>query len=176
MATVSKPDVWLRGPVEGVPALLQPAAHCLLQTQEDVHRIMEEFSDAWLWEKRAGRASAGFHLQHIRGVIDRLFTYSRGESLTDTQLQELKQEGQPYPGHDSIASLLAAMDIQIEKALQQLRLTPEQQLTEIRYVGRAKLPATVLGLLFHAAEHSQRHTGQLLVTVSVLKEKHATHL
>ncbi|SFV32224.1 DinB family protein [Thermoflavifilum thermophilum] len=175
MATVSNLDVWLRGPIEGIPALLQPVAHCLLQTQEDVHRIMEGFLDAWLWEKPAGRASVGFHLQHIRGVIDRLFTYTRGESLTDTQLQAFKQEGQPYPGHDSIESLLTAMDRQIEKALQQLRHTPEHQLTEIRYVGRAKLPATVIGLLFHAAEHSQRHTGQLLVTASVLKEKHATH-
>jgi uncharacterized damage-inducible protein DinB len=39
-----------------------------------------------------------------------------------------------------------------------------------RPVGRARIPSTVLGLLFHAAEHAQRHTGQLLVTVRVLKE------
>jgi len=28
----------------------------------------------------------------------------------------------------------------------------------------------VIGLLFHAAEHSQRHVGQLLVTVSAVKD------
>jgi uncharacterized damage-inducible protein DinB len=28
-----------------------------------------------------------------------------------------------------------------------------------------------LGLLFHAAEHTQRHTGQLLVTVKVISSK-----
>ena len=173
MATISKPDVWLRGPIDAIAPLLQPVAHALLQTQEDVHAIMEGFSDAWLWEKPAGRASAGFHLQHIRGVIDRLFTYARGQSLTETQMQELKQEGQPYPGHDSVTLLLHALDAQIQTALDQLCNTPENQLTEIRYVGRAKLSSTVAGLLFHAAEHSQRHTGQLLVTVSVLKEKHA---
>jgi uncharacterized damage-inducible protein DinB len=39
-------------------------------------------------------------------------------------------------------------------------------------VGRAKLPSTVLGLLFHAAEHTQRHVGQLLVTAKVVREGH----
>jgi uncharacterized damage-inducible protein DinB len=39
----------------------------------------------------------------------------------------------------------------------------------VRFVGRAKLPSTVLGLLVHAAEHTMRHTGQLLVTVQVLR-------
>jgi uncharacterized damage-inducible protein DinB len=38
-------------------------------------------------------------------------------------------------------------------------------LTDPRGVGRKQLPSTVLGLLFHAAEHTMRHTGQLLVTV-----------
>jgi hypothetical protein len=28
----------------------------------------------------------------------------------------------------------------------------------------------VLGLLFHAAEHTQRHVGQLLVTARVVRE------
>jgi hypothetical protein len=36
-------------------------------------------------------------------------------------------------------------------------------------VGRAKLPATTLGLLFHAAEHTQRHVGQLMTTLKVVR-------
>ena len=44
--------------------------------------------------------------------------------------------------------------------------TPET-LTEVRTVGRDRLPSTVLGLLVHSAEHVQRHVGQLLVTVRV---------
>lgn len=51
----------------------------------------------------------------------------------------------------------------------QLRSTPEASLTEVRGVGRAQLPSTVLGLLFHAAEHTQRHVGQLLVTARVVQ-------
>ena len=47
---------------------------------------------------------------------------------------------------------------------------PEDSLLLPVGVGRRKLPSTVLGLLFHAAEHTQRHTGQLLVTVRVLTD------
>ncbi len=35
-ALVSRPEVWLRGPIDGVPTLLQPVAHALLQAREDV--------------------------------------------------------------------------------------------------------------------------------------------
>jgi len=41
-------------------------------------------------------------------------------------------------------------------------------LLDKRGVGRAQLPSNVLGLLFHAAEHTMRHTGQLLVTARIL--------
>jgi hypothetical protein len=42
--------------------------------------------------------------------------------------------------------------------------TGEATLTATREVGRARLPSTVIGLLFHAAEHTQRHAGQALTT------------
>jgi hypothetical protein len=32
-----------------------------------------------------------------------------------------------------------------------------------------KLPSNVLGLLFHAAEHTQRHVGQAITTAKVVK-------
>jgi uncharacterized damage-inducible protein DinB len=31
------------------------------------------------------------------------------------------------------------------------------------------MPRTVIGLLFHAAEHAQRHTGQLIATAKVVR-------
>ena len=34
--------------------------------------------------------------------------------------------------------------------------------------GRAGLPTTTLGLLFHAAEHSTRHAGQAISTAKIL--------
>jgi uncharacterized damage-inducible protein DinB len=57
----------------------------------------------------------------------------------------------------------------IEEAIQALRTTPDELLTEPRVVGRAKLPSTVLGLLFHIAEHTQRHTGQIITTARIVR-------
>ncbi|CAN5813571.1 hypothetical protein BH23GEM8_BH23GEM8_16200 [soil metagenome] len=161
------PEVWLRGPVAGVSPLLQPVAHSLLQSREEVAAITNDFPEELLWERPGGVASVGFHLQHLTGVVERLLTYARGESLTNTQRSALAAEGHPGETAPALPDLLSAFHQQIDFALDQLRGTEEASLSEPREVGRAKLPSTVLGLLFHAAEHSQRHVGQLLVTVRV---------
>ena len=54
-------EVWLRGPVENIPSLLQPVAHALLQAREEVSELLENFPNELLWEKPAGVASTGFH-------------------------------------------------------------------------------------------------------------------
>jgi uncharacterized damage-inducible protein DinB len=161
-------EYWLRGPVVGVSALLQPVAHTLLQARDEVTSAMQNFPDKKLWGKPAGLASVGFHLQHLRGVLDRLFTYAKSESLTQQQLEALANEGKPYPGNMTVQELLAAFHLQVEISLEQLKHTDETTLATARGVGRVKLPSTVLGLLFHAAEHTMRHTGQLMVTASVI--------
>lgn len=166
------PEVWLRGPLPDVPALLQPVAHALLQAREEVTALMINFPDLLLWERLltrsgAGLASAGFHLQHLPGVLDRLLTYTRAEALSDAQLIYLNAEGQPN-GQPSSVLVLAFSD-QIDRAIAQLIATDPATLTDARGVGRAQLPATVLGLLVHAAEHTMRHVGQLSVTVRVVR-------
>ena len=165
--TNSELEVWQRGPVRSVPPLLQPVAHALLQAVEDVERYAGELPEDKLWERPAGVASPGFHLLHIRGVIDRLFTYARGESLSAEQLKDLGLEKENH--NTSVAVLVDAVRQQVKDAVVQLQNTLESELTDPRELGRKKIPTTVLGLLFHAAEHSQRHVGQLLVTVRVLK-------
>ena len=182
----SNPEYWLRGPVTGIPPLLQPVAHALLQSRDEVNALMEGFPEKRLWDGPAGVASPGFHLQHLAGVLDRLLTYARGEGLSPGQLGELAAEGRPperggsegLTGGDEAGGetaggeldrLLGHYNRQIDKALLQLAGTPELSLTEPRGVGRARIPSTVGGLLFHAAEHSMRHTGQLLVTVRILQ-------
>jgi uncharacterized damage-inducible protein DinB len=163
---MSKPEVWLRGPLPHLSALLQPVAHALLQAREEVDAIIKDFPEDRLWERPGGVASAGFHLQHLAGVLDRLFTYARGESLNERQAQALAEEGKP-DARLQAEQLIAAFHAQVDRTLDQLRATDERTLTEYRSVGRAQLPSTVLGLLVHAAEHTQRHVGQLLVTVRV---------
>jgi len=161
-----QPEVWLRGPVEGVPALLQPAAHALLQAQEEIHAQLQDFPAELLWQRPAGVASVGFHLQHIVGVLDRMLTYANEQTLSKQQLQYLVTEGAANE-NITAAHLLHALDLQITQVLNVLKNTDERSLTEARTVGRSHLPSTVLGLLFHAAEHTMRHTGQLLVTARV---------
>ncbi len=163
----SQPEVWLRGPVAGVPPLLQPVAHALLQAREEVDAIVADFPDELLWTRPAGVASVGFHLLHIPGSLDRLFTYARGQQLSDAQRQALAAEGGAGEVVASTRQLVERFHQQVDRALAQLRATDEPTLTEPRGVGRAQLPSTVLGLLFHAAEHTQRHVGQLLVTARV---------
>jgi uncharacterized damage-inducible protein DinB len=162
----SRPEVWLRGPVAGVPAPLQPVAHALLQAQEEVRALVDGFPESLLWTRPGGVASVGFHLQHIPGVLDRLFTYARGDQLTAAQLDALRREATAR-ADVSVADLLQAFDEAVTTAIAQLRATAEASLTEGREVGRGRLPSTVLGLLVHAAEHTQRHVGQLLVTARV---------
>ncbi|WP_259067959.1 DinB family protein [Mucilaginibacter sp. X4EP1] len=162
----NKPEVWLRGPLDNMPALLQPVAHALLQAREEINELMLNYPDELLWEKVAGVASPGFHLQHLAGVINRLFTYARGEQLSKQQLDALAAESK-LASH-STRILLEQFNKQIDDALTQLSGAGAETLTEYRVVGRDKLPSTVMGLYVHAAEHTTRHAGQLLVTVKVL--------
>src|SRR5262249_11412312 len=96
----------------------------------------------------------------------RLFTYARGESLSEAQLAALQQEGAESP-RLRIPDLALAFRKQVDLALDELRDADQSMLTSHRSVGRSKLPSTMLGLYVHAAEHTQRHVGQLLVTVRV---------
>ncbi|MHB8209316.1 DinB family protein [Mucilaginibacter sp.] len=165
----SKPEVWLRGPLGGVPALLQPVAHALLQAREEINELMADFPDALLWERPAGMASPGFHLQHMAGVLDRLYTYAKGEQLNQQQLDYLAAEGKNTSV--TVSQLLEHFNRQVDIAIKRLSETDEATLTEVRGVGRAKVPSTVIGLLVHSAEHTMRHVGQLLVTVKVIKSR-----
>lgn len=162
-----KSEVWLRGPIAGIPPILQPAAHALLQAREEINSFMNDFPDDLLWEKPAGVASPGFHLRHLAGVLDRLFTYAKAETLHEAQLQYLKQE--ETPSAITTKELVEHFNKQVDKAIAQLSATDENTVTETRGVGRQQIPSTVLGLIFHAAEHTLRHTGQLIVTVKILK-------
>ena len=113
-------------------------------------------------------ASPVFHLQHLTGVLDRLFTYTRKESLTAEQLLYLQKE-KDWDKTIPVAKLVSQFSQQVDIALKQLANTPVEKLTEIRLVGRDKLSSTLIGLYTHSAEHTMRHIGQLLVTVKILK-------
>jgi uncharacterized damage-inducible protein DinB len=159
---------WQRGPIEGVPAVLQPVAHILLQVRESVGELVENLTpDEWN-ARPAGVASAAFHVRHISGVIDRLFTYARGTALSEAQFQALRSEGAAIDGA-GIATALTALSSRVDLAIGELRQIDPQTLGEFRGVGRAQLPSTVIGCLVHGAEHAMRHVGQLSVTTRIAR-------
>ena len=168
---MSRPSIeaWLRGPVAGVPRLLNPAAHALQHAAEDANRALAGLSLDGLWQRPGGAASVGYHVRHLAGALDRLFTYARGESLSDAQRQSLSRESEPGEPPQDGAALGAELGTAIARALDQLRRTPEETLLESRAVGRQRLPSTVIGLLFHAAEHASRHAGQALTTAKIVR-------
>jgi hypothetical protein len=165
---VNAPEVWLRGPVPGVGPGVQPVAHALLQAREDVGRILTGATRDQLWTAPGDAASAGFHLLHLAGSLDRLFTYARGEVLSPEQLDDLRREkeGSHRPGPDDIRDRVVRT---IDAAMDQLRATREELLDQPRPVGGARLPSTVRGLLFHAAEHTTRHVGQAITTLRIVR-------
>lgn len=162
-------SLWLLGPVPGVPPLLQPVAHALLQAQEDVEHLLPSLPEDVLWRRPNGAASVGFHVVHAAGSLDRLFTYARGSMLSEEQLAALAAEkplDEQFGNGERVVAHFAAV---VAGAIHQLRSTNEATLTEPREVGRGRLPSTVIGLLAHAAEHTCRHVGQAITTARLLQ-------
>ena len=85
-------EPWLRGPIAGMPALVMPAAHALMQAAEDIPLAVAGLTNEQLWALPGGAAAVGFHLRHLAGSIDRLLTYARGEMLSDAQMTALDAE------------------------------------------------------------------------------------
>jgi hypothetical protein len=160
-------EAWQRGPVAGFDPLLMPVVHALIQAREDLGRLIATVPPEHVWRRPGGAASIGFHVRHAGGALDRLLTYARGDALSDAQRATLKGEGEPGTPPATLAALVADVSAVIDTAMDQLRATPPGSLLEDRKVGRAGLPATVLGLLFHAAEHTTRHVGQAITTALI---------
>lgn len=159
---------WQRGPVDGVPAVLQPVAHILLQVRESVGEMVAGLTEDQWNQRPGGVASPAFHVRHMAGVIDRLFTYARGQSLSAEQLASIPLEGNHLAIAD-VPQVLEALSTQVDAAVAQLRRTDLATLGDFRGIGRKQLPSTVIGCLVHGAEHAMRHVGQLSVTLRVAR-------
>jgi DinB family protein len=162
---MTEPEVWLRGPLPDVIPELQPVAHSLLQVREEIAEAAS-VSPAQLWTRPGGAASIGFHIMHLAGSLDRLLTYARGDTLSASQRAALAAEDREDPSRSADDLVKAALHA-IDHALVQVRGTARRSLDDVREVGRARLPSTVLGLLVHAAEHAQRHSAQIITTRKV---------
>jgi hypothetical protein len=168
MITQPNVEYWLAGNIENIAPVLQPVAHAMLQSRREINEALHDFPETLLWQKPGGVAPVAFHLQHIPGFIDRLFTYASDQQLSNIQMAYLQDEGKEDPGITADL-LVRRLNTGVEEAIEKLKTIPGNLVFETRWVGRKRIPSNVLGLLFHAAEHMQRHTGQLLVTAKVLR-------
>src|SRR3954465_2360475 len=121
-------EVWLRGPVPDIQPLLQPAAHTILQVGEDVLPIVERLTPAQLWARPGGAAAIGFHLAHLPGSLERLLTYSRGESLSPDQFARLTAERTVHEDRPQLAALLDAFRSGLGAAIDYLRTVADDML------------------------------------------------
>lgn len=163
-------EVWLSGRLEDYAPVLMPAAHALRQSITDLQRVAAGLSDEELTARPNNAPSAAFHLRHIAGSIDRLLTYSRGEQLNESQFAFLKQETSESSDLNAARLTQKAVD-EINNALETLKNTNLNDLFAERFVGRRKLPTNVFGLLFHIAEHTARHVGQIVTTAAIVRQK-----
>jgi uncharacterized damage-inducible protein DinB len=153
------PEPWLRGPVRGVNPLVAPILYAFEQAREDLAHYTAPLSGGQIWASPHGFGTVGFHIRHIAGSVDRLMTYLERGQLSEAQFAALGDEHQPGASREE---LLAELDGAFRKAEAIVRALDPAALSEPREVGRKRLPATVIGLLTHIAEHTQRHTGQAI--------------
>jgi hypothetical protein len=153
------PEPWLRGPLPGVSPLIAPALYGFQQAREDLATHTEGLTEEQIWARPFGFAPVGFHLRHIAGSVDRLATYVVGDPLDEVQMAALETE---MESGQSREQLLEVVNRAFDQAEQRIRSIDPAALAEPRGVGRLELPSTVIGLLVHIAEHTQRHVGQAI--------------
>lgn len=166
---MANPEPWLCGPVAGFSRMTMPAVHALLQARADLETHAAGLSVEEVWRNPGGAPSIGFHLRHIAGSIDRLLTYTAARGLTEEQFRSLAAEKLPGGPPAAAGPLIIAAQDKIDACLDLIRATPDDSLFESRAVGRAQLPTNVFGLLFHIAEHTQRHTGAIIATARIVR-------
>jgi uncharacterized damage-inducible protein DinB len=167
-STIQAPYIepWLRGTYSDVPAAARAVLHALDLALDDLAKWTEGLTDAEVHSQPLGLTSIAFHLRHIAGSTDRILTYAEGGQLTVDQLAAFKAES---AGDESLAALLAAVEASFSNAAERIRVLATAELNTPRAVGRKQLPTSIGGALIHVADHTQRHVGQVVTTVKVLK-------
>jgi len=163
-----EPEPWLRGPIKGVHPLVAPLFFSFSQVREDLAKHAGGLSTEEAWQPAGPNPSLGFQLRHMAGSVDRLATYLTGGDLSKEQLDALRAE--PEPGA-ALADLLATLDKTLSRVEEHLKALDPGKLYEPRFVGRKRLPTSVIGLLVHIAEHTQRHLGQAINTAKWVRSQ-----
>lgn len=163
--TEPQTEPWMRGPIEGISPPVAPVFYCFEQVREDLAKYTDGLTREQLW-KAFDRASVGFHIRHLGGSVERLSAYLAGKQLSEAQLAALKQEWDP---NEDLSALLTKVNAQFAACQEQLRVLDPSTIYDRRTVGRRALPTTVIGLIVHICEHTQRHLGQAITLIKLLR-------
>jgi uncharacterized damage-inducible protein DinB len=164
----SSVEPWLRGTLTDVPAVQRAVLHALELALEDIHRWTSDLTVAELHARPLGLPSLAFQLRHIARSVDRLLTYAENSRLTAQQLTALKDEHGSEDAQEPLVTLITEVETSFSSAAKRIRALAAADLNAHRAVGRKQLPTSVGGLLVHIADHTQRHTGQVVTTAKVL--------
>jgi uncharacterized damage-inducible protein DinB len=165
-ASVPYVEPWLRGTHTEVPAVGRAVLHAFDLALDDLTKWTEGLTDAEVHAQPLGLTSVAFHLRHIARSADRLLSYAEGSQLSTEQLTALKAE---QSGEESLGELLAEVEVSFSNAADRVRVLATANFDTFRGVGRKQLPTSIGGALIHVADHTQRHVGQVVTTVKVLK-------
>lgn len=116
-------------------------------------------ADLRKWTPEAPSGVQAFQLRHIAGSVDRLWTYAVGGMLSSRQLEFLESEAS---GPAERESLLDVVEETFARVTREMRMMEDIDYRDPRHVGRQRVEVPLGLLLGHIAEHTQRHTGQLI--------------
>jgi uncharacterized damage-inducible protein DinB len=171
MSTVFAPytEPWLRGTHSDVPAAGRAVLHALELSLDDLTKWTAGLTDDEVHSQPLGLTPIAFHLRHIAGSTDRILTYAEGGQLSSEQLAALKTEQGSDGDRESLAALLGEVEACFGRATERIRALAAEDLDTPRSVGRKQLPTSLGGALIHVADHTLRHTGQVITTAKTLK-------
>ena len=159
-------EPWLRGTHADVPAVGRAVLHALELALDDIRKWTDGLTDTEIHAQPLGLSAIAFHIKHIARSTDRILTYAEGSQLTAEQLGAMKAE---QTGAETLADLLSELEAAFNSAATRSRALAGGNYDEPRGVGRKQLPTSMGGALIHVADHTQRHTGQVVTTAKVLK-------
>jgi len=169
MTTAPYTEPWLRGTHTDVPAAGRAVLHALELALDDLTKWTAGLTDAEVHAQPLGLTPIAFHLRHIARSTDRILTYAEGEQLSAEQLASLKSEQSGEGKQETLAELLAEVEVAFTDAAERIRVLATANLDTPRFVGRKQLPTSIGGAMIHVADHTQRHVGQVVTTAKVLK-------
>jgi hypothetical protein len=174
-------EPWLRGTLGEVEPVRRAVLHALELAGEDVDTWASVLSDTEMFARPVGLPSVAFQLRHMARSLDRLMTYAENGFLSSSQspvsqlpvLSEAQMAALASEMDDTgtAAEVLEEFRVGLGRAMERVRAVDPASFAEVRGVGRKMLPTTVVGLLIHCAEHTQRHVGQMVTTIKAGSRK-----